>query len=143
MKLSMLKLWQNSLIRENCNTFIVLNSTILSMSRHDIEKSDTALLHCISGTYLWGCSIILKMIFNSSYHSTIFIIASVSFTLRVRNCPTHKGKTKLLNRVTSFIFKFNTEIKLTNLTLKSVRHVDNPFKEVYKVQLHARLIGTF
>ena len=32
MKLPMLKSWQNSLIRENCNTFIVLNSTILSIS---------------------------------------------------------------------------------------------------------------
>ena len=44
MKLPMLKSWQNSLIRENCNTFIVLNSTILSISMHDIEKSDTAFL---------------------------------------------------------------------------------------------------
>ena len=66
----MLISWQNSLIRENCNTFIVLNSTILSISKHDIEKSDTAFLrhrylticflvsialHCILGAYLW-CS---------------------------------------------------------------------------------------
>ena len=44
MKLPMLKSWQNSLIRENCNTFLVLNLTILSISIHDIEKSDTAFL---------------------------------------------------------------------------------------------------
>ena len=79
MKLSMLKLWQNSLIRENCNTFIVLNSTILSISMHDFEKVilpfHSIERHCISGTYLWGCSIILKMIFNSSYRSNIFITA--------------------------------------------------------------------
>ena len=44
MKLPMLKLWQNSLIRKNCSTFIVLTSTILSISMHDIEKRDTAFL---------------------------------------------------------------------------------------------------
>ena len=125
MKLPMLKSWQNSLIRENCNTFIVLNSTILSISMHDIEKSDTAFLlhwylticflvsfalHCISGTYLWGCSIILKMIFNSSDHSTIFITAPVLFTLT--NCPTQEGKTQVLNRVTSFILKFKYRNKV-------------------------------
>ena len=92
---------------------------------HDIEKSDTAFLlhwylticflvsialHCISGTYLWGCSIILKMIFNSSDHSTIFITAPVLFTLT--NCPTHEGKTQVLNRVTSFILKFKYRNKV-------------------------------
>ena len=125
MKLPMLKSWQNSLIRQNCNTFIVLNSTILSISMHDIEKTDTAFtlhwylticslvsiaLHCISGTYLWGCSIILKMIFNSSDHSTIFITAPVLFTLT--NCPTQEGKTQVLNRVTSFILKFKYRNKV-------------------------------
>ena len=59
MKLPMLKSWQNSLIRENCNTFIILNSTILSISMHDIEKSDTAfLLHwyltiCFLPSFYW------------------------------------------------------------------------------------------
>ena len=92
---------------------------------HDIEKSDTAFLlhwylticflvsialHCISGTYLWGCSIILKMIFNSSDHSTIFITAPVLFTLT--NCPTQEGKTQVLNRVTSFILKFKYRNKV-------------------------------
>ena len=67
-------------------------------------------LHCISGTYLWGCSIILKMIFNSSDHSTIFITAPVLFTLT--NCPTHEGKTQVLNRVTSFILKFKYRNKV-------------------------------
>ena len=72
-----------------------------------------------------GCSIILKMIFNSS--------APVLFTLT--NCPTHEGKTQVLNRVTSFIVKFKIQeqsliiltgkraklCQLINLTLKSVR----------------------
>ena len=44
MKLAMLKLWQNYLIRKNCSTFTVLNWMILSISMHDIEKSDTAFL---------------------------------------------------------------------------------------------------
>ena len=44
MKLLMLKLWQNSLIRKNCSTFIVLTLTILSISMHGIEKRDTAFL---------------------------------------------------------------------------------------------------
>ena len=126
-KLPMLKLWQNSLIRENCSTFIVLNSTILLISMHDIEKRDTAFLlhwylticflvsialHCISGTFLWGCSIILKMIFNSSDHFTIFFTAPASSTLS--NCSTHEGNTnyKVLNRVTSFILKFKYRNKV-------------------------------
>ena len=118
-------MWKYSLIRENCNTFILLNSTILSISMHDIEKTDTAFslhwylticflvniaLHCISGTYLWGCSITLKMIFNSSDHSTIFITAPVLFTLT--NCPTQEEKTQVLNRVTSFILKFKYRNKV-------------------------------
>ena len=126
MKLPMLKLWQNSLIRENCSTFIVLNSTILSISMilkkvilpfYSIDTSryvSWSALHFIAfqGLFLWGCSIILKMIFNSSDHFTIFITAPVSSTLS--NCPTHEENTnfKVLNRVTSFILKFKYRNKV-------------------------------
>ena len=141
----MLKLWQNSLIRGNCNTFIVLNSTILSISMHDIEKF---LLHYIdtSPYVFWSalhfiafqghiCEVAVlywKWFFNnSSDHSIIFITAPVSPSLS--NCTWGKNKGFKSRNIIYFKVQIQEEsliiligkhaklCQLINLTLKSVR----------------------